>query len=116
MNYEKIKILYDKEAKKSDIPAKIGISRSNFDKIIKGEVNPTVESLEKIATYFGKRVGYFFDEPDAGELVGEVKDLQYKQEILNREIKHTKEVISLQKEIIDGYKSREKCEGKKEIG
>ena len=68
MNTEKlIKLLEegDSISKKSE---KIGINRSYLYDIINKKSNIGVDKLEKIAEYFGKSVGYFFDEPELNEI------------------------------------------------
>jgi len=83
-NPEKIKLLHSKENNKSEIHEKIGISKSNYSNIMNENVSPTVETIEKIAKFFKKPVGYFFDEPDANDLQEKVKELELdKIDILN---------------------------------
>ena len=82
-NCELIKKLHDKENKRSEIHAKIGISKSNYSQIMNGNVKPTVDTLEKIASFFGKNIGYFFDEPDASELETKVIQLEKENAMLN---------------------------------
>ena len=62
MNTEKIKELYKKEPKRSEIHKRIGMSSSTLFDIMNGNGNPTIDNIEKVAKYFGVPVGYFFDE------------------------------------------------------
>ena len=62
MNREKIKELYELDRKKSEVHKKIGMSSSTLHNLINGSGDATITSIEKIAQYFGKHVGYFFDE------------------------------------------------------
>jgi len=62
MNVEKIKEFYENTANKGAFFEKIGIPKQTFVDIITEKSNPRVITLEKIAKYFGKNVGYFFDE------------------------------------------------------
>ena len=62
MNRQKIKNLYDNDSRKSEIHKKIKMSSSTLFNLINGIGNPTIINLEKVAKYFEKPVGYFFDE------------------------------------------------------
>ena len=83
MNYEKlIDLLNDGET--ITTKAKItGLPRSYFYQIIKGRCNITVKNLEKIASYFAVRMGYFFDEPNHIELENKVSILEKSLENAN---------------------------------
>ena len=113
MNNEKIKELYYKEAEKSKVPEKIGISRSNFDGIMNGIISPNVQTLEKIAKYFGKSIGYFFDEPQADDIMRKSIEQQMalsekEIEIMykNNKIADLNFIISTQKELIEYIKTQ----------
>jgi len=86
MNYEKlIDLLNDGET--ITMKAKItGLSRAYFYQILNRRCNITVSNLEKIASYFAVRMGYFFDESDHVELASKVisleKDLEYANKLL----------------------------------
>jgi len=88
-----IKELYQKETVKNEIPDKIGISKTNLFNIMNGNINPTVGNIEKIASFFGKTVGYFFDEPDFSEA-------KFANNILEREIIHLKREIEFKNKLI----------------
>lgn len=41
-----------------------GINRSTFSHWKNGDYTPKIETLQKIADYFGVSVNYFYDEPE----------------------------------------------------
>jgi len=93
MNVEKIKKLYESLASKLDNFEKIGIKRQTFYDILTQKTQTKVDNLEKIAVYFNKPVGYFFDEPDARELEKENIELRKDVEKLSEKIGDLRETI-----------------------
>lgn len=64
MNVEKLKALYLNLPRKGDFCEKLGVNFSYLKKIISGENNPSIKTLERIADYFKVPVSYFFDEEE----------------------------------------------------
>jgi len=54
---------------------KVGVSRSTITRILKGERNPTPETLQEIAPVLGLTVAQLAADTDAAERVKEAKDL-----------------------------------------
>jgi hypothetical protein len=66
MNVEKIKRIVENSKRNSEFYSGIGIKEGTFRDILSERTKTTVENLEKIAAYFKKPVGYFFDENEIG--------------------------------------------------
>jgi transcriptional regulator with XRE-family HTH domain len=90
---ELIRELYQKENVKGKIPEKMGVSKTNLSQIMNGKVSPTVETLENIAKYFKKTIGYFFNEADANALNAQISNLQHRISFLENELKHRDDII-----------------------
>lgn len=68
MNKEKLKQLFEKCVDKQRVAKECGMSyQSVYNLLYKENTTCKVESLERIAKYFGKRIGYFFDEDDESQ-------------------------------------------------
>lgn len=68
MNKEKLKQLFEKCIDKQRVAKECGMSyQSVYNLLYKENTTCKVESLERIAKYFGKKVGYFFDEDDENQ-------------------------------------------------
>lgn len=60
--YEKFKALLDKSNKTIyQISKETGISQTAFSNWKSGRTEPSLESLKKLATYFGKPIEYFLE-------------------------------------------------------
>ena len=81
MNKERLKALFSGEENVSELAKKIGINRAYSYNFRNGDFNSVgSDILEKIARYFGKSVGYFFDEDedcDAKQENRAIKVLEY---------------------------------------
>lgn len=53
----------EKGVKVMDLSTMIGISQTNTSNIINGKVNPSLETLEKIASALNVRISELFEEP-----------------------------------------------------
>ena len=70
MNKGKLKQLFEKCVDKQRVAKECGMSyQSGYNLLYKENTTCKVESLERIAKYFGKKVGYFFDEDDESQNV-----------------------------------------------
>ena len=68
MNKGKLKQLFEKCVDKQRVAKECGMSyQSVYNLLYKENTTCKVESLERIAKYFGKKVGYFFDEDDESQ-------------------------------------------------
>ena len=65
MNIEKLRVLFESSTDKYEDARKMGTTYQNMMKILKGDVNMKVSTLEGIAKFYGVPVGYFFDEAEA---------------------------------------------------
>ena len=80
MNRNRLKELYKKEAEKSEAHNRIGIGKATLHYMMNDDnYNPTVDSIEKVAKYFGVPVGYFFE--DKIELMTEEEMQQHDKEV-----------------------------------
>lgn len=53
----------EKGVKVMDLSTMIGVSQTNTSNIINGKVNPSLETLEKIASALNVRITELFEEP-----------------------------------------------------
>ena len=53
----------EKGVKVMDLSTMIGVSQTNTSNIINGKVNPSLETLEKIASALNMRITELFEEP-----------------------------------------------------
>jgi len=105
MNYEKIKKLYESSGKKQDFFEKIDIKQSTFYDILAKRNQIRVENLEKIAKYFDKPVGYFFDEPDINELNLKHSEIISESLILTEKLNAIHEIIAEKNRTISALES-----------
>jgi len=107
MNVEKLKKLYDNLPKKGEFSEKLGINYSYIKKIVSGENNPSVKTLEKIAEYFNVPVSYFFDEEPQitdekiKEIIKENEYLKQVNEIREKQVEQMQQTIDLLKKMLD---------------
>jgi len=101
MNIEKLRELHESTANKGEMFAKMGIARQSFIDILTKKSSPRVENLEKIAKFFNKPVGYFFDEPDAEETNKELTQYKTENTLLREKIKDLNRVILAQEAHIE---------------
>ena len=114
MNWEKLSNLYENAPKKSEIGAKLGVNQSNFLKIMREKKQIDVLLLEKIASYFGKSMCFFFDEPDASELNIKLAKITNESLLLAEKLKTIHEIITEKNRTIAALESHiETLTGKK---
>lgn len=60
--YEKFKVLLDKTNKTTyQVAKETGISQTAFSNWKSGRSEPSLESIKKLASYFGKPIEYFLE-------------------------------------------------------
>lgn len=70
MNKEKLKNLFEQCTDKQRAAKECGMTyQSMYNLLYKENTTCKVESIERIAKFFGKKVGYFFDEDDENQSV-----------------------------------------------
>lgn len=68
MNKEKLKNLFEQCTDKQRAAKECGMTyQSMYNLLYKENTTCKVESIERIAKFFGKKVGYFFDEDDESQ-------------------------------------------------
>ena len=97
----------DRSIKQSEIADLIGMHRSNYSKIEKGEREPTIQALDKIARLFGMTVDQIIHYE--GELP---KDVTLEDKTTNEKLKLIEQLDDKDKQaifhIIDGMLTRSK--------
>lgn len=64
MNISKLeKLISEKKLSKTKLAEKVGFTRPTLDNILSGG-DAKISTVKAIADYFGKPIGYFFDEED----------------------------------------------------
>lgn len=68
MNKEKLKSLFEQCTDKQRAAKECGMTyQSMYNLLYRENTTCKVESIERIAKFFGKKVGYFFDEDDESQ-------------------------------------------------
>ena len=102
MNIEKLRVLFESSTDKYEDARKMGTTYQNMMKILKGDVNMKVSTLEGIAKFYGVPVGYFFDEAEAdGKSVYQLENENLKGQIKGMQDALDRLGFSLQGHIIE---------------
>lgn len=114
MNSEKITELIQDALKnnhsKLELAKKIGINRCFFDNFGSTTKSMNVDTLEKIASFFNVKIGYFFDEEEGQDNlhkpihdneIGIIEQMQLTINSMQETINSMRETINTQKMLID---------------